>query len=108
MVRKEEKAGWKEFFKPTFWKIILFLVSLVIIHIFLIFPYQMCEGGPCLMGFPFRAYYLPGCASSDGFNESCWGFKIDCLSIALDVIIWYLAVCLIFYGYRKILGKNKD
>ena len=100
---------WKEFFKPTKWKVIIFLI------IFLIFPAKY--RGACLL--ELRAYcpnWIPFGGLVNliefidlifaGLFDNLSGAMIDALSIIpsiiLIIIVSYLISCVIMLIYSKL------
>jgi hypothetical protein len=97
--------NWKQFLKPDWRKIVIFIVLFILLTPFSIFNVNLSE-----RGFPFSySYYLApeDCRGING-NVRCiiepmqifnWGYFI------LDVFIWaiisYLLSCLIVWIYDK-------
>ena len=96
----------KGFFKPTKGKIIVFIIIIVLGILQFYFSQFMMIGGAGATGFPFEFGWLPGCASSDGITENCWGFKIvDYPALIGNIVVYYLISCLIILAYNKIKKK---
>jgi len=93
---KVEKMNWKEFFKPDWRKILIFLVlfilsSLASIKIYLC---NMMGIGPCPIGYGFPLEFL----------YPILDFK-NLINLLIDIIFWYLLSCLIIWIYDKVKKK---
>ena len=96
--------SFKEFFKPTIWKIVITLI-LVIFPLF----YFICEGGPCPTGFPFEFGHLPGSSPNIyGSGTNSWNFQIVSFwGLIGNIIIWYFVVCILILIYHNLLSKKQ-
>jgi hypothetical protein len=84
----------KEFFKPTTWKIILFVVFFVVSSF--IFTLDSRYGAATYIGAPFPYYTSP--AALPDQPSASWNF----IYLLLDIIIWYLISALIILGINKL------
>jgi len=84
---------WKNFFKPTLWKIGL-VVLFIILLFFIALNTQGCFGGPCFEGIPLKYYKPAGCSS--GLNGPCYDMEINFLNLTINIVILYLISCVIF------------
>ena len=79
--------NWKEFFKPTIWKIIIFIIliifSLILIYKLGLNNLTVCLGTEC-----------------PTIEESARSLTL--LSLPFILIVGYLISCLIIYVYNKI------
>jgi len=91
--------NYKEFFKPTIGKIILFIV-LFLISFFILSKFFILAGDPFPQGFPFTFVQFSGCSTPS--PNSCWDTKMTSyFNLFLDIIFWYLISCIIFPIFRK-------
>jgi len=99
--------GWKGCFKPTIWKVILFLI-LFVLSFYASTRIFMIGGGPSTFGYPFQFFQGSGCyIVPEADINNCWETKITSyLGLIGDIIIWYLIACLIILGYKKIRKKR--
>ena len=88
--------GWKDFLKPTIWKIILFLVFSISLFI----NWSDCLN--CPDSFEYTGLPLPVFISG-GFV----GYlnKLMPSNLIIDLAFWYLLSCLIFWLYNKVKKK---
>ncbi len=93
---------WKEFFKPTKGKIIIF----VIISLFIFGKIFLYEDLIIRQGYPSTGYPLP---FYNIINLGVPGGPVGPLeaqpnfvNLAINLIFWYLISCLIFWGYNKV------
>ena len=94
----------KEFFKPTIGKITFFLFLIIVTSI----PSNILVYGADIglnYGFPFNFYgygggleLLPGEAVRSYLNIQ---------NFVIDILIWYLVVCLIIFIYNKLKKKDR-
>lgn len=93
---------WKEFFRPTWKKIVIFIILTIVFSV--VNTERNCKvfGGVCpkSYGFPFAVYSLSG-AVGEPIN-----YQLNYISIILNIIIWYLVSCLILWIYGKIKSKK--
>ncbi len=90
--------NWKEFFKPTVFKIVLFLVLFYLTY--MLFPNPVAGTGPNMFGFPLnflgaRCYPQPLLICFENVVE------FSLANFLVDVIIWYFASSLILWIYRN-------
>jgi thiamine transporter ThiT len=81
--------NWKEFLKPTKWKIILFLLSFTFSSWF-------------LQGIPVNFFDVYACK---GMNCPVYS-NFSPIFFLLDVIFWYIVCCLMFWIYDKVKKKK--
>lgn len=98
---------WKEFLKPDWRKIVIFLI-LIFIVIFLIgipyWAYPMCEpGGKC----PLLFHFTPPNKIISSNIHLLNGFRIDWLTFIVELLIIYILSCLIVWIYGKKFKKVK-
>jgi len=100
----------KEFFKPTWIKI---LITIILLLITLFYKWSNhCIGDVCrLRGLPIPFadeiggkfyFYILGYSTYYGFSS------FFLISLILDIIFWYLISCLIIWIYNKIKNRNKN
>jgi len=107
----EKVLDWKrkvrEFFRPTKWKIIVFLIFLIPLFFALI--------GSDLAEIVYPLLGLPILLSAPFDRAICGGFDCTFISTALSNMVFslvyimevYLLLCLLFYLYNKIKTKRK-
>ncbi len=106
---------FKEFFKPTKWKMII-LIILLIVSTLLSPRYLSCN--PTEYGFPLKFFQFSECVDispcAEGYNE---GPIIVCESIGfnsnegviafiINLAFWYLFSCIIIFIYNKLRSKK--
>ena len=100
--------GCKEFLRPEWKKIILFIAILIPA---LLLSYNGLDcismGGGCTHynGFPFPYYSIYDPAALP--NGSPSSESSNYFLIILDIIFWYLSVCVVFYSYDKLRNKKR-
>ena len=96
--------NWKEFFKPTIWKIMIFLLFLIITSVFNLAT--QCPGCTrAAHGFPLTLYELPGCEPTPPFFE-CPKYRLVYSGLLFNLIFWYLVSCGFIILYIKIRKKQ--
>ncbi|MFH1445527.1 MAG: hypothetical protein ABIF08_03545 [Nanoarchaeota archaeon] len=98
--------GWKNFFKPTIAKIVLFLILFLVTSVLnnmSLFFATCCDLGTNY-GFPIAFYGYGGGPPLLHGQQTPSYFNISIL--ILDILIWYLVSCGIAGLYHKI-RKNK-
>lgn len=96
--------NWKQFLKPNWGKIVIFVILILVTSIIPnLFTYGADIG--INYGFPFNFYgccggpaLLPGQTSPSFFRY---------YAIIMNIVIWYLFSCLIVWIYGKVRGKKK-
>lgn len=92
--------NWKEFFKPTKIKIILFIILLIVSFLNLV-------GGVCTASIPAICFY--GIGFPFVVNITLTGYSITNIGIIeliVDIIFWYLISCLMIFAYNKTKKKK--
>jgi len=97
--------NWKEFLKPDWKKIILTLGLFVLFSSISLVYGPICFEGCINFGFPYIFYSKIGV----GFSNEVQEFTVhtNYYSMFIDVVIWYLFSCLIFWIYDKFKKKKK-
>ncbi len=93
----------KEFLKPTIWKVIIFIILLILTSVFNYATYCP-ECTRAAYGFPLALYELPGCKPVSA--EGCPGYRVIYSALIVDLIFWYLVSCLIVWFYDKRKKKS--
>jgi len=97
--------GWKEFLKPDWRKILLFIITMGGLNYFWITGTLVCDAR-ILVGLPLGFYPIgsfmiwPG-SSTPSNVEFSW------INFAIDILFWYILACTIFYAYDAIKNKRK-
>ena len=98
---------FKDFFKPTTGKIILFIAFVLITGYSQHYLNNTATDSRFKFGSPFM-FYNSGC-----YQECSIDTSVDCCptnfllgNFILDLIIWYLIICLIIFTYNKIRSKR--
>ena len=110
--------NWKEFLKPTKWKIALFCLILVLLFTFDFFLYGSIGGWteshyyfliPYPLAFGIHSITLQQtityCAPSVIGCVPGTFYKIDYFGFGFNLLFWYLISCLIVLGYHKVKKK---
>lgn len=84
--------NWKEFLRPTVWKLLVFTTLIIGIWFLAVFP----GGDYFSRGFPLT-YYEQGASQLVG---SGWN-KIHYMGAGIDVLFWYSITCGIFSLCKK-------
>jgi hypothetical protein len=93
--------NWKEFFKPTVGKIILFIVLMGGLNYLIISTIHVLDAriliGLPLGFYPKGSFYCPSTTTCvPPPVEFSW------FNFIFDIIFWYLISCLIIFIYRKV------
>jgi hypothetical protein len=89
---------WKKLLMPDWKKIILFLIVGIILFNINWFVPEDCVDCTYSQGLPLPVYYWGGFA---GFPKT-----FILVTFIIDVIIWYLISCFIFWIYKKFKKKK--
>ena len=92
----------KEFFKPSIIKIILFII-LFILGLAYSGRVYGAIGGPSNIGYPFKFFQSGSCYGPiESEFRNCWDTEITSyFGLIADIVIWYLASCLIVFIINK-------
>lgn len=114
--------NWKDFFALKIWKIILFLIILILGLLAIRQPSSLCVGGPCTVPLSakilnyFIPLLLPGTTNlfkDNGFfiehkTIGYWdGIPQLIVHVGIDLLYWYLIVGLI-YGLINYIKQKKE
>ena len=92
---------WKEFFKPTKGKIILFVILFVVIILISVkLNFVIYKPGERGVGLPLILSYNKISELGEGY----WDFSF--LNFTIDIIFWYLTSCLFVFLFRKIKNRT--
>jgi hypothetical protein len=93
---------WKEFLRPTIWKVTIFIVLLILTSVFNYATY--CPGCTrAAYGFPLALYELPGC---EPVSVGCPGYRVVYSALIVDLIFWYLVSCVILWIFGRTRKKK--
>jgi len=100
---------FKQFFKPVWRKIVIFIILLIIFLIF--YKYKLSlMAGELPSSFPAKGLPLPiyiGCPEKMECPEKTEGSeKLLKAFLIIDFIFWYLISCFIFWIYDKVKKKS--
>jgi biotin transporter BioY len=99
------KMGWKEFFKPTIGKIVIFLILFFLTsYIWMNYKTLLPEEIP-KFGVPFGFYSKATSYIGMEYEKPIIYFNF--LNLIIDLIFWCLISCLIILIYNKLKIKNK-
>jgi hypothetical protein len=113
-LEKKYVMDWKEFFKPDWKKVLLFLLFVLITSF--VFQNQMIGGNVSerhysMLPYPVIIGHAEGTimhkivtcgipiAPPNCISES--SFRIDYFGLAINLIFWYLISCLVVFAYNK-------
>ena len=81
--------NFKDFLKPTIWKIILMIIFFAPIHLLqLAIGFQVTS-----VGFPYRFYH--------SLSTATFTYDFNLIFFIIDIIFWYLISCLIISLIKK-------
>ena len=103
MRRKRNKMAFKDFIKPSVWKIIIFIVLMGGINYYLISTMFILDAR-ILVGVPLGFYPIGSFFLYSGQTPPVVEFSY--LNFIIDLIFWYLISCLIIFTYTKIRSKK--
>jgi hypothetical protein len=96
--------NWKQFLKPNWRKIVIFLLP-IILTIITLFIEVKGSGWDILVYFPILICgIIPGCITSGG-ELPLVNNALYLLSFVITYIIWYPISCLIIWIYNKVKKK---
>jgi hypothetical protein len=86
---------WKEFFKPTLWKILTFITLFIILTIFVnpLILLPSVDHASMIYGFPILIVEKWHTMGPSGVIE---GINFSWIGLIFNIIIWYIISCLIF------------
>ena len=105
----------KEFFKLSWIKLMFLIIIFLLIFYSGLYFIALCDPCPCLrdVGSPFKflketaigANINPG--SIEDFSCGARTMNFYLLPLLLDIIFWYLIICVLSFLYKKIKSKKK-
>ncbi|MCK4730783.1 MAG: hypothetical protein KAT28_05690 [Candidatus Aenigmarchaeota archaeon] len=95
---------WKEFFKLTIGKIILFLVLMVGINYTIISETYPPDGSDILAGVPLAFYPIKN-SVLDSIDIPHITFSYE--NFIIDILFWYGVSGILFFLYNKFISKTK-
>ena len=91
--------NWKEFFKPTLKRILIFLVLFILTNV--VFTIQ--RGPPPIAltyGFPFP-FYSKGTSTAEPPEGEHTFSDFNLTPLIVNLIFWYIIILTIFFVYKK-------
>lgn len=99
-------ASLKQFLKPSWGKIIIFIVLAGVCLVFYKTYPRLISGSETIhiiLGYPLK--YIE--YSYGAFDLILDVVRVNYLNLAIDLIFWYLASCLVIFAWDKIKNKKQ-
>ena len=96
--------NWKDFFKPTTGKVVLFLILMIVLNYYLISTIVVADA-VILVGTPL-GFYPVGSMQCLSPSDCPSGPEFSYVNLIIDIVFWYVVSCIIVFIYKKARRKS--